>query len=171
MARTLNWDIGSFSGQTAIFFPRDPGACASWAPLSGEYDQFRVTGMSVTIGFPCYAEVPPTGVPVPHMCSVLYDNDAITTTGFSFAGSIEKSTRVLMEASGLQKVRYKLPKMMVSPIPPATNYLSTDWIDCLNHAALAGGIVCLVDSLSTSGTAVINARIVVELEVEFKYRL
>jgi hypothetical protein len=170
MARTLNWDIGSFSGTTWTFATRNPAACASWPPIAGVYDQFRVNAMAVTIGFPVYAEVPPTGVAVPHMCLFCYDND---TTGGSvtFPGVIESSTTVAMEAHGLQRVHYKLPEMMVSPIPPATNAFSTGWLDVSNNAALLGGVYNVIDSLSTSGTAVLNARVVVEFIVEFRYRV
>lgn len=169
MARTLNWNIG-YLGSVTTFANRNPAACVSWGPYGAVYDVFRVNSMSVTLGFPLFAEVPPTGVATPHAVLFGYDNDSVGGPA-TFADGIESSTAVVMEAKGLQRVKYLLPTGMVTTSSVGTSVVSSEWCDVSINTALMGGVWCAVDSLATSGSSPLNVRVVVEFDVEFKYRL
>lgn len=166
MTRATDWDIGTFSGTVAIGVERNPSACPAWAVFAGAYDQFEVHAMSVTIGFPCFAEVPPTAVGVPRACVFCYDNDAAAAVS-TFSGALERSSASVMEAHGLQKVSYRLPKG-IAAISGAN--IGTTWCDCLTPVALMGVVSMVLTERSTSGSAQLMAKVIIEYDVSFRYR-
>lgn len=169
LSRTLFWDIGSFSGSLSTFAPRNPSAVGEWSSFAGEFREFRVLAMSVTVGFPHFVAAPPSYVAVPLVCVFGYINDN-TAPPNTVPQAIGFSAVVQMDPNGLQRANFKLPKTIASTSGVGSAYIETDWCATAVPSAVQGGVFNVIDVLGASGTSVLNARVTVEFDCEFRYR-
>lgn len=156
LTQIATWTITTIGYQNWL---RNPAASTEWSYYASIYDQFKVNGMRISMGFPKYelgatTYTAGTGVAqCPTSVIFSYDNDTIIAVPTA-AANFGYSTAKQMHPDGI--VVYDLPTLPKGAAygASALGYInSSEWQDCATPAALAGTVTAWLDRILVTGGA------------------